>query len=65
MCLQLHKNLRFVDGKPAVRRKLLALFLISEVDVDLAGQVWRLLELFLVFEHKVVVNFSAVVEDMV
>ena len=65
MCLQFHNHLRFSDGHPAVRRKLLRFFLLSEVDVDWAGQVRRLLELLLVLEHEVVIDFGVVDEDMV
>ena len=65
MYLQLQNHLRFADGYTAVKRKIMAFFLISEVDLDWAGQVRRLLRLFLVFEHKMVINFGVVVEDMV
>ena len=65
MCLKLHNHLCFDNGNPAVRCKLLTFFLLSEVDADWAGQVRRLLELFLVFEHEAVVNFCVVVKNMV
>ena len=61
----MHNHLRFIDEHLAVRRNLLELFLPTEVDVDWAGQVRRLLKLLLVLENKVVVNFGVVVEDMV
>ena len=65
MCLQFHNHLRFADGHPSVRCKLLRLFLLSEADVDWAGQVRRLLELLLVLEHEVVIDSGVVDEDMV